>query len=206
MDILLLALDSINSDKAKAEKSARDPVVANTSHYDTRKSCHSCGNIRKTFHRCPICPHIFCRNCTKRMMAMYGKSVFSSKSCPVCANLCCCAHKSSDCSKKFHCYRKCPVSRADVPRSPQSLPAKLAGFDHSTRRFLSTCNYGPSAISMPTSSTQLLEGRRGTRDPNFLPNQQTCTEIMGHYQNLKLPGLLSCGLLLAKDFAPPVKP
>ena len=105
-----------------------DPITK-TPCFETRKSCHSCGNVRKTFHKCPMCPHIFCRNCTKKMTSMYGKAVFSSKSCPVCANLCCCADKSSKCNRRYHCYRKCPVSRADVPRNPQLILSRATSVE-----------------------------------------------------------------------------
>lgn len=77
----------------------------------TRKSCHRCGNIRKNCRKCLNCPHIICKNCVLKMAGMFKKDVFTPHSCPVCALRCCCSNKSSQCVNKYHCYRKCPVSR-----------------------------------------------------------------------------------------------
>jgi hypothetical protein len=44
------------------------------------------------------------------MKSEYGADVFA-RGCPVCQELCCCVHKSVDCDRKNHCYRKCPASK-----------------------------------------------------------------------------------------------
>jgi hypothetical protein len=44
------------------------------------------------------------------MKSEYGANVFA-RGCPVCQELCCCVHKSVDCDRTNHCYRKCPASK-----------------------------------------------------------------------------------------------
>mmetsp|Transcript_34623 Transcript_34623/g.32986 ORF Transcript_34623/g.32986 Transcript_34623/m.32986 type:complete len:462 (-) Transcript_34623:358-1743(-) len=77
-----------------------------------RVSCHRCGNLRRKIIVCerPQCPHIFCGRCADKMKSEYGADVFA-RGCPVCQELCCCVHKSVDCDRKNHCYRKCPASK-----------------------------------------------------------------------------------------------
>jgi hypothetical protein len=53
-----------------------------------------------------------------KMKTQHGRTIFSSGSCPVCANICCCSNKSKNCSNKHHCYRKCPVSRESCAKNP----------------------------------------------------------------------------------------
>ena len=90
----------------------------------TRKSCHRCGNIRKNCRKCQNCPHIICRNCVLKLSVMFNKDVFTPYSCPVCARLCCCSNKSSQCENKYHCYRKCPVSRLNRRKQEPKSNAK----------------------------------------------------------------------------------
>ena len=90
----------------------------------TRKSCHRCGNIRKNCRKCQNCPHIICRNCVLKLSVMFNKDVFTPHSCPVCARLCCCSNKSNQCENKYHCYRKCPVSRLNRKKQEQKSTPK----------------------------------------------------------------------------------
>ena len=78
-----------------------------------RVSCHRCGNIRKRKVFCSVvsCPHIFCGRCAEKMKDEYGYDVFIG-GCPVCCGLCCCDNKTQYCTRKNHCYRKCPSTKA----------------------------------------------------------------------------------------------
>ena len=228
MDVLLLALeyvDTIESSRSSSVDDHSDIIdydrCVKASNFETRKSCHSCGNVRKTFHKCPICPHIFCRNCTKKMTAMYGKTVFSSKSCPVCANLCCCANKSSKCCKRYHCYRKCPVSRADVPRNPQTTLTRtnitdLARGQTFEQRLLLSCprttametemedtsiHVVSPTMHMPTTVQTRREIVTKSQPQKITTISHLSSHMQGGYQNQRLPGLISCGLLAGIDDA-----
>jgi hypothetical protein len=78
-----------------------------------RISCHRCGNIRKRRTICSRanCPHTFCGRCTDKLKVEYGNEVFLG-GCPVCKDLCCCSNKTVNCSRKYHCYRKCPATKS----------------------------------------------------------------------------------------------
>lgn len=80
---------------------------------ERRVSCHRCGNIRKRKISCihPSCPHIYCGRCADKMKEEHGNDIFKN-GCPVCLELCCCSNKTLSCSRKNHCYRKCPASKA----------------------------------------------------------------------------------------------
>ncbi|GMF32991.1 unnamed protein product [Phytophthora lilii] len=76
-----------------------------------RASCHRCGNLRKKNVRCPVCPHIFCAKCAEKMIEEHGDRIFEN-GCPVCKELCCCGkNRTTQCSRKFHCYKKCPSTK-----------------------------------------------------------------------------------------------
>lgn len=81
-----------------------------------RVACHHCGNVRKEFRECGLCPQVYCRNCADKVAAEHGQDVFDF-GCPVCKKLCCCATKTIDCTRHNHCYRKCPASKARVASS-----------------------------------------------------------------------------------------
>ena len=216
MDVLLLAVDFVDTAKSCLECRIETCPVVMMSHLkqsgtEMRRSCHSCGNVRKSFHRCQMCPQIFCRNCTKKMTAMYGMTVFGSKSCPVCSLSCCCARKSSKCTKKYHCYRKCPVSRADVPRNPQTASTRTAAAEHPSGKLLLSCKIDKDKLNgveckqyyavSPISPSSALDGpphpienvrsllSQSQRTPQLNP------EDRGGYQNHNLPALVSFGLL-----------
>ena len=78
-----------------------------------RISCHRCGNIRKRIEQCTACPHVYCGRCRDKVLHQHGPSVFIG-GCPVCKLMCCCAQKSESCHLTFHCYKKCPASKAAV--------------------------------------------------------------------------------------------
>ena len=220
MDILLLAVEFMDTAKnchdGSIEPRAAEPKFCGVpTCFETRKSCHSCGNVRKSFHRCQICPQVFCRNCTKKMIAMYGKTIFSSKSCPVCSLTCCCANKSFKCTKKYHCYRKCPVSRADVPRNPQAaLERRLAAEPRNDEspgqnlllgyKFDAEVQNGAMEHKQHNTVYPMAPPRtpyRPLQDEESVSYQLQNTpplsfKTRGNYQNLKLPGLVSSGLLL----------
>ncbi|KAL4167449.1 hypothetical protein KRP22_012933 [Phytophthora ramorum] len=76
-----------------------------------RASCHRCGNLRKKNVRCPVCPHIFCAKCAEKMIEEHGDRIFEN-GCPVCKELCCCGkNRTTRCTRKFHCYKKCPSTK-----------------------------------------------------------------------------------------------
>ncbi|KAK1940586.1 Lysine-specific demethylase 7B [Phytophthora citrophthora] len=76
-----------------------------------RASCHRCGNLRKKNIRCPVCPHIFCAKCAEKMIDEHGERIFEN-GCPVCKELCCCGkNRTTNCTRKFHCYKKCPSTK-----------------------------------------------------------------------------------------------
>ncbi|KUF94759.1 hypothetical protein AM588_10004869 [Phytophthora nicotianae] len=76
-----------------------------------RASCHRCGNLRKKNVRCPVCPHIFCAKCAEKMVEEHGEHIFEG-GCPVCKELCCCGkNRTTRCTRKFHCYKKCPSTK-----------------------------------------------------------------------------------------------
>ncbi|EGZ04625.1 hypothetical protein PHYSODRAFT_535949 [Phytophthora sojae] len=76
-----------------------------------RASCHRCGNLRKKNIRCPLCPHIFCAKCADKMIEEHGDRIFEN-GCPVCKELCCCGkNRTTHCTRKFHCYKKCPSTK-----------------------------------------------------------------------------------------------
>ncbi|TYZ60359.1 hypothetical protein PybrP1_011210 [[Pythium] brassicae (nom. inval.)] len=76
-----------------------------------RASCHRCGNLRKKNVRCPQCPHIFCQKCAEKMLEEHGEHVFAD-GCPVCKEQCCCGkNRTVLCTRKFHCYKKCPSTK-----------------------------------------------------------------------------------------------
>jgi hypothetical protein len=99
-----------------------DPNSLNAEH---RISCHRCGNIRKRRMHCinPNCPHTFCGRCTDKLKIEYGPNVFAN-GCPVCQEMCCCTKKSVHCNRQFHCYRKCPATKATTKPYCQVISSK----------------------------------------------------------------------------------
>ena len=208
----------------------------------TRKSCHRCGNIRKNCRKCQNCPHIICKNCVLKMSAMYQQNAFNILTCPVCAFLCCCNNKSSQCVNKYHCYRKCPVSRSNRKRQPSKNFPRYCHYSSpgAVQRVVEIQQESGAASLAIDSDTDnsALEGvpqeSEGTEecqdDPerdleemlySFSPprtQSSTSTSSASSIQpspskpstmfsisgsstvrDLKLPGFLSCGLLLGGD-------
>ena len=85
-----------------------------------RKTCHRCGNIRKTNVACNSCEQIFCKACARKFeqCSQTGFKFDDTKDgCPVCLKLCCCANpKGYECKSMIHCYRRCEVSRKQSKR------------------------------------------------------------------------------------------
>ena len=76
-----------------------------------RASCHRCGNLRRKILVCPRCPHVFCLKCGEKMFEEHGATTFVG-GCVVCKEVCCCGiNRNDDCSRKFHCYKKCPAMK-----------------------------------------------------------------------------------------------
>ena len=184
----------------------------------TRKSCHRCGNIRKNYRKCPSCPHIICKNCVLKMSAMYEHNAFSVKSCPVCAFLCCCSNKSNQCANKYHCYRKCPVSRSVRKRQPQRSSAKYCHLT-SNQSFDTILESGAASTAVDLDTHWKVgdnESEERQDDPDteledmacrtspsislspFSPGSEiSITTKKGTARDLKLPEFLSYGLLLS---------
>lgn len=202
----------------------------------TRKSCHRCGNIRKNCRKCQNCPHIVCKNCVLKMSAMYSESAFNANSCPVCAFLCCCNNKSSQCGNKFHCYRKCPVSRSSRKRLPPKTFPKYCHYSpkvnvDSNEDSLHEAAPASVIVESDTDTGRVMRGTQqerdetdeGQEDPDTEVEDTSCsfspptcvpsitpTEELNYFNvtskgstvndlNLKLPGFLSCGLLLGGE-------
>lgn len=53
------------------------------------------------------------KRCTAKAIEEFGWIVFN-KGCPVCKALCCCACKTMECPRKYHCYKKCLISRSNL--------------------------------------------------------------------------------------------
>ena len=60
---------------------------------------------------CAVCPQTFCRMCAKKMVAEHGVTAFEG-GCPKCKGMCCCRTLSLHCTRKHHCYKKCPTTKA----------------------------------------------------------------------------------------------
>ena len=86
-----------------------------------KKSCHRCGNQRKNNVLCDQCPYIYCARCSEKMVEEHGPEVFQG-GCPYCKKLCCCAARSSDCNKKFHCLKRCPSMFHDENQAETHKP------------------------------------------------------------------------------------
>lgn len=92
-----------------------------------RASCHRCGNLRKKNVLCSRCPHTFCQRCAEKMQEEHGIAVFND-GCPVCKDLCCCGkNRSLQCTHKYHCYKKCPLTKRQRPNQSDqfSPPAQM---------------------------------------------------------------------------------
>jgi hypothetical protein len=174
MDVLLLAMEC--SELVEGRKSVRNvtkmslmkeeniatennssncytPPVKEVHPSFTRKSCHRCGNIRKNCRKCQNCPHIICKNCVLKMAVMFKKEEFNAHSCPVCARRCCCSNKSYECMNKFHCYRKCPVSRLNRRKQPEKIfPRYCYSADEFTLDSLGVLQYESTAASIVADS------------------------------------------------------
>lgn len=108
-----------------------ESLLAPRVHCAPRRACHRCGNLRTNMKLCPqpLCPHVYCHRCIEKVIELFGAEMFEN-GCPVCKKLCCCGNKSPFCSSTFHCYRKCPVSRAESQKRAvhYSYPYTKAGY------------------------------------------------------------------------------
>jgi hypothetical protein len=143
----------------------------------TRKSCHRCGNIRKNCRKCQNCPHIICKNCVLKMAVMFKKEAFNAHSCPVCALRCCCSNKSHECMNKYHCYRKCPVSRLNRRKQPAKIfPRYCYSADAFTQDSLGALLYGSTAASIVADSDNDSLGGAIHQDDNEEGQDDAMTE------------------------------
>lgn len=125
------ALPQRNTKQEEAEPEAMQtryhaPVQSHTS-IKHRASCHRCGNLRKKNVLCSRCPHTFCQRCAEKMQEEHGMDVFND-GCPVCKDLCCCGkNRSLNCTHKYHCYKKCPLTKRNrqTPPDQYSPPAQM---------------------------------------------------------------------------------
>lgn len=65
------------------------------------------------------------------MIIEHGQNIFIN-GCPVCKLVCCCADKSSSCTRMHHCYKKCPRTKVaglnkSINGSIDSPPSQLRG-------------------------------------------------------------------------------
>ena len=99
-----------NEQKSKSESQSKESCIS-------RRACHRCGNLRNNMKKCAclLCPHVYCVRCVEKAKEVFSASAFED-GCPVCKKICCCANKSHDCKSSFHCYRKCPASRAECQK------------------------------------------------------------------------------------------
>eukprot|EP01041_Mallomonas_annulata_P002422 gene2422-4701_t len=114
LDVLAYACANVQKNEHMEDASTTLKVQKGFFPFKTRAACHRCGNIRKEIRVCPSqdCPHIFCRNCHEKVIYENAEIAFKfEQGCAMCLGLCCCLKKSESCTKAFHCYRKCPVSK-----------------------------------------------------------------------------------------------
>jgi len=71
---------------------------------------------------CFQCVTIYCAKCADKMVIEYGSDAFR-EGCPMCKGQCCCSEKSESCARQFHCYKKCPFSKASIRRTTPRAPA-----------------------------------------------------------------------------------
>ena len=90
-----------------------------------RSTCHRCGNVRKDSLNCSQCPYNYCGRCADKLTLEHGLAAFTD-GCPVCLKLCCCAARSRDCKRTFHCYKKCPAV-VHTPKNAQLAAGNSAG-------------------------------------------------------------------------------
>jgi hypothetical protein len=111
-----------------------------------RKTCHRCGNIRKNNIACNSCEQIFCKACARKFEDFSGTGFkFNTKKpgCPVCLKLCCCGNaKGSACQSKFHCYRRCEISRKS---SKRRAPVKASHHDSHEKKKPRAYNRTPAS-------------------------------------------------------------
>ena len=213
-----------------SSSASSNPPISDFQHSSfTRKSCHRCGNIRKNCRKCPSCPHIICKNCVLKMTAMYDHNGFNATSCPVCAFLCCCNSKSAQCTNKYHCYRKCPVSRSNRKRQPQKSFTRYCHLT-SNQNLKESVATASLALDSDADTASALEGfQQGREDESEGGQDDPDTELEdmpslvspsrslppfsplsdkgiikiktkgGTIHDLKLPGFLSYGLLLGGE-------
>lgn len=158
-------------------RSSNIPPVKEVHPSFTRKSCHRCGNIRKNCRKCQNCPHIICKNCVLKMAVMFKKEAFNAHSCPVCALRCCCNNKSHECMNKYHCYRKCPVSRLNRRKQPAKIfPRYCYSADEFTQDSLDEFQHGSTAASIVADSDTDSMGAAIQQDDNEEGQYDAMTE------------------------------
>ena len=99
-----------------------------------RASCHRCGNLRRKILVCKFCPHVFCLKCGEKMFEEHGADAFK-KGCVVCREICCCGiNRSEQCTRKFHCYKKCPTMKKTQKKRPKGGANKTKSAASSTSK------------------------------------------------------------------------
>ena len=62
---------------------------------------------------------VFCLKCGEKMYEEHGPKVFD-QGCVVCKEICCCGiNRNDDCTRKFHCYKKCPAMKKIQKKRPK---------------------------------------------------------------------------------------
>ena len=70
------------------------------------------------------CKYVYCVTCKEKVGSELGAAAFEG-GCPRCLGLCCCFDKSYNCSRKYHCYKKCPVTfgKREIPKKRKLMTA-----------------------------------------------------------------------------------
>eukprot|EP00597_Dinobryon_sp_UTEXLB2267_P013645 CAMPEP_0170124248 /NCGR_PEP_ID=MMETSP0020_2-20130122/18099_1 /TAXON_ID=98059 /ORGANISM="Dinobryon sp., Strain UTEXLB2267" /LENGTH=257 /DNA_ID=CAMNT_0010356215 /DNA_START=1 /DNA_END=774 /DNA_ORIENTATION=+ len=110
--------------KKRSRESLDDSKIIRNDDTQRKKTCHRCNNLKMEVRRCgnSACTHVFCGACVNKMVELNGDT-FTEDSCPVCSKQCCCGNQTADnehqCSRAYHCYRKCLISRTLLKKRGQ---------------------------------------------------------------------------------------
>lgn len=146
------------------------------------------------------------------MKSVHGGDVFEN-GCPVCKFLCCCGDKTLYCQQKYHCYKKCPVSKLQsshsVAQSAQHNARNVGGdFDNGNGRSYGNESRLPASILQSIKSGCHSTGPIAS-DEDLTQSQTISTQFQSQTNSdyssgpslLSLPSiaLTSCVVMNADD-------